>query len=58
MKTKTKDFDCVAMKHEGAKKVQEETRGMSREEELAYWAEGTKQLRELQESLKRKKNSE
>ena len=46
------------MKRRGAEKVWEETRGMTRGEELEYWAEGTRELRELQESLKRKKEAE
>ena len=32
-----KHFDCVEMMHEGALRIYNETRGMSREEELAYW---------------------
>ena len=44
METKTKTFDCVAMKRKGAEQVLRETRGMTREEELAYWARGTEQL--------------
>ncbi len=34
---KTKDFDCVEMMHKGALRIYEETKGMTREEELAYW---------------------
>jgi hypothetical protein len=37
MNTKTKTFDCVEMMHEGALRIYEETKGMSVEEELAYW---------------------
>ncbi len=37
MKTKTKTFDCVAMMHRGALRIYEETKGMSVQEELAYW---------------------
>ncbi len=53
MATKTKTFDCVKMKHKGAEKVQREIRGMTREEELAYWAKGTKRLLEEQARLQK-----
>ncbi len=45
MKTKTKTFDCVEMMHEGALRIYEATKGMTLEEELAYWR------RRRQESL-------
>ena len=34
---KTKKFDCVQMKREGAKRVQEILKGMTREQQLAFW---------------------
>ena len=34
---KTKVFDCVAMKHKGASKIYEQTKGMTLEQELAWW---------------------
>jgi len=37
MKTKTKTFDCVEMKRRGAERIMAETRGMTFEEEVAYW---------------------
>lgn len=37
MNTKTKTFDCVEMMHEGALRIYEETKNMTKEEELAYW---------------------
>jgi len=50
MKTKTKTFDCVEMMHRGAARIYKETKGMSVEEELAYWqkrhAEALKELNE------------
>lgn len=39
MKTKKKTFDCVEMMHRGALRIHEETKGMTVEEELAYWRE-------------------
>ena len=32
-----KEFDCIAMKREGAARIYETVKGMTREEELAYW---------------------
>ncbi len=37
MKKTEKSFDCVEMMHEGALRIYEETKDMTREEELAYW---------------------
>ena len=39
MKTATKTFDCVEMMHRGALRIYEETKGMTVQEELAYWRE-------------------
>jgi len=44
LKMKKKKFDCVEMMHEGARRIYEETRGMSREEELEYWRKETERL--------------
>ncbi len=45
MKTKTKEFDCVEMKRKGARKVYKATKGMSIEEEVAYWQKRTEEAR-------------
>ena len=37
--TTKKSFDCVEMMHEGALRIYEKTKNMTREEELAYWRE-------------------
>ena len=34
---KKKPFDCVEMMHRGARRIYEDTKGMSRQEELQYW---------------------
>jgi hypothetical protein len=34
---KTKTLDCVAMQHAGGRRIYEETKGMTVEEEIAYW---------------------
>ncbi len=46
-----KVFDCVRMKNEAAEKVYRMLSGMTPEEQLAFWRDGTKEL------LKMKKNS-
>jgi ribosomal protein L16 Arg81 hydroxylase len=33
-----KKFDCVEMMHQGAEEVQKQTRGKSKEQEIAFWA--------------------
>lgn len=45
---KTKTFDCVKMKRQGAEKVQQELAGMTLEEEIAFWQRGTEELRQRQ----------
>ncbi len=42
---KTKKFDCVEMKHKGARIVYAATRGMTVDEEVAYWRQRTKEAR-------------
>jgi hypothetical protein len=53
---KTKTFDCVEMKRRGAEMIQERIKGKSIEQQLQYWQKGTKELRGLQEKLRRKPN--
>jgi hypothetical protein len=49
---KAKTFDCVEMKHRGAAKVREQTKGMTLEQELAFWRERSRILRQRQEKAK------
>lgn len=39
MKKSNKQFDAVEFMHEQALRIYEETKGMTREEELAHWKE-------------------
>ena len=48
---KTKTFDCVVMKRKGAEKVMKSLRGKNVQEQLDYWAKGTKELKAQQERL-------
>lgn len=54
---KTKTFDCVEMKREGARRVYEMTRGMTPEEELAFWRTRTKALRARKTSARGKRGA-
>ena len=49
---KTKEFDCVQMKHEGAAKVREQTAPLTREQELQFWEERSQRLRQQQAARK------
>ena len=49
---KTKKFDCVQMKRQGAAKVREQTATLTREQELRFWQERSQHLRQQQEALK------
>ena len=49
--TKTKDFDCVEMMHQGALRIHETLAGKSKEEQLAYWrARHVEALEELEQA--------
>jgi len=45
---RTKTFDCVEMKREGARRIYEMTKDMTLEQELAFWRRKTAQLRHRQ----------
>ena len=49
---KTKKFDCVQMKRQGAAKVREQTATLTKEQELRYWQERSQHLRQRQAALK------
>ncbi len=46
-----KTFDCVEMKRAAAGKLAETLAGMSRQEELAFWQDRTRQLRKRQQEV-------
>ena len=48
---KTKAFDCVEMKHQGAEKIREKIKDMTLEQELAFWQERTRELRNHQQDV-------
>ena len=54
MRTKTKTFDCVEMKRQGAERVRRLIGGLTPAEELAFWARGTKELKARQQAARKK----
>jgi hypothetical protein len=48
---KTKTFDCVEMKRQGALRIHEATKNMTFEQKVAYWQAQSQQFREEQERL-------
>ena len=48
---KMKELDCVRMMHECAAKVRERLKGMTLEEEAAYWRQRTEEMRRRKREL-------
>ena len=55
---KTKTYDCVEMKHQGAQRVQQQTQGMTSEEEVEFWRARHEELLRLQAELRARAPSE
>ncbi len=53
-----KTFDCVEMKRKAQEKIYEETKDMSREEELEYFHKAGERFRLEQETLRAKKKAQ
>jgi hypothetical protein len=49
-----KTFDCVEMKRKAQKEIYEETKDLSREEQIEYFRKAGKRFRSELESLRRK----
>ncbi len=49
---KTKTFDCVHMKRQGAEQVMRQLAGKTVQEQLEYWQKGTEELKRHQQALK------
>jgi hypothetical protein len=49
---KTKTFDCVQMKRQGAELVRKELEGKSPEQKLEYWQKATEELKKIQRQKK------
>jgi len=52
---KTKTFDCVQMKRQGAELVRQQLEGKSFEQQVEYWRKGTEELKKLQIQASEKK---
>jgi hypothetical protein len=52
---KRTEFNCVAMKRKGAELVLAQTARMSKEQELEFWEQQSKRLRDRQEALRQRR---
>jgi hypothetical protein len=52
---KTKSFDCVQMKREGAEQVRRQLESLTPEQRRAFWEERYQRLRERQQQRKQSK---
>lgn len=55
---KTKTFDCIEMKRQGARAVYEAVKGMTIDEELEYWCGKTDELRNRLKAQQAKRDCE
>jgi hypothetical protein len=49
---KIKQFDCVEMKRRGSENVYEATKNLTEVDEISYWQQRTRQLRQQQQVLR------
>lgn len=54
---KTKTFDCVEMKHQGAEAIRKRLRGKTKEKKLEYWKKRTEVMRKRQEEILQLRNN-
>ena len=52
---KTKTFDCIAMKRESQKAIRAKVQGMTREEEVAFFREGSEEFDRRLEAAKQRR---
>ncbi len=52
---KNKTFDCVAMKREAQEAIRAQVRGMTREEEVAFFREGHEEFDKQVQAAKQKR---
>ncbi|NLF07371.1 MAG: hypothetical protein GX594_05250 [Pirellulaceae bacterium] len=55
MTTKTKTFDCIAMKRKAQEAIRAQVRGMTREEEAAFFCEGREEFEKRIQAAKRQR---
>ena len=54
MKTKNKTFDCIAMKRKAQEAIRAQVRGMTREQEAAFFREGHDEFEEHVQAAKQR----
>ncbi|HSF08222.1 MAG TPA: hypothetical protein VLA60_02350 [Nitrospirales bacterium] len=54
---KTKTFDCVEMKHQGAEQLKKTIDQLTDQEKLAFWSERTRELKQRMAIAKTGKES-
>ncbi|GJL84163.1 hypothetical protein [Candidatus Nitrospira neomarina] len=54
---KTKTFDCVEMKHQGAEQLKKTIDQLTDQEKLAFWSERTHELKQRMATAKTRKES-
>jgi hypothetical protein len=55
MKTKNKTFDCIAMKRKAQEAIRAQVRGMTREEEAAFFREGREEFEQRIQAAKQQR---
>jgi len=55
MKTKNKTFDCIAMKRKAQEAIRAQVRGMTREEEAAFFREGRDEFEKRVQAAKKQR---
>jgi hypothetical protein len=56
MKTKNKTLDCIAMKRKMQEAIRDQVRGMTREEEAAFFREGRDEFEKRLQAAKQQRN--
>lgn len=54
---KTKEFDCVELQHEGARRIYEETKDFTLEQEVEYWRRKSEEMMHRHEQIKWRKGN-
>jgi hypothetical protein len=52
---KNKEFDCVEMKRRGAARIYEETKNMTREQEIEYWRQKSEEFLKWADEVRQRK---
>ncbi|MBU4271642.1 MAG: hypothetical protein KKE86_08295 [Planctomycetes bacterium] len=58
MKTKNKTFDCIDMKRKAQEAIRARVRGMTREEEAAFFREGREEFEKQVQAAKQQRRKQ